>query len=170
MINMNISIEPVLKEEKEILKNLLEKYDYEFSQYDLRDVNCLGLYGYDYLDCYWTDEKRFPFFIKADGKLAGFAMINDYAELCEDADYIMAEFFVLYKYRRMGLGKTAAFELFRKFPGKWELKRHLKNLISVAFWDNVVKEYTDGHYAVFPSGEENAYPDGTMGEILVFNT
>lgn len=97
-------------------------------------------------------------------------MINDYAELCEDADYVMAEFLVLYKYRRMGLGKTAAFELFRKFPGKWELKRHLKNLISVAFWDNVVKEYTDGHYAVFPSGEENAYPDGTMGEILVFNT
>ena len=35
---MDIVIEPVKKEEKEILRNLLEKYNYEFSQYDKRDV------------------------------------------------------------------------------------------------------------------------------------
>ena len=31
---MKIELSPVQKEEKEILRNLLEKYLYEFSQYD----------------------------------------------------------------------------------------------------------------------------------------
>ena len=35
---MDIKIELVKKEEKEILRNLLEKYNYEFSQYDDKDV------------------------------------------------------------------------------------------------------------------------------------
>jgi Predicted acetyltransferase len=71
---MDIIIEPVKKEEKEILRNLLEKYNYEFSQYNGLDINNLGLYGYDYLDSYWTEENRFPFFIKINNKLAGFIM------------------------------------------------------------------------------------------------
>lgn len=53
---MNIELVAIDVNEKEILRNLLEKYDYEFSQYDQRDVNDLGLYGYDYLDNYWTEE------------------------------------------------------------------------------------------------------------------
>ena len=44
---MKIELTPVDVSEKEILRNLLEKYDYEFSQYDQRDVNHLGLYGYE---------------------------------------------------------------------------------------------------------------------------
>jgi hypothetical protein len=64
---MQITLKTFLKSQREILKNLLEKYDYEFSQYDLRDVNELGLYGYDYLDYYWTEKKRWAFFIYADG-------------------------------------------------------------------------------------------------------
>jgi len=58
---MNIEIIPVEKDQKEILRNLLEKYEYDFSQYNQRDVNNLGLFGYDYLDNYWTEENRFPF-------------------------------------------------------------------------------------------------------------
>jgi hypothetical protein len=58
---MNINIVLVNKEEKEILRNLLEKYGYEFSLYNNLDVNDLGLYGYDYLDCYRYEENRYPF-------------------------------------------------------------------------------------------------------------
>jgi len=41
---MNIELKCVNVEDKEILRNLLEKYDYEFSQWDNRDVNKLGLW------------------------------------------------------------------------------------------------------------------------------
>ncbi len=36
-----------------------------------------GLYDYMYLDHYWTEEGRHPFFIRVDGKLAGFALVRE---------------------------------------------------------------------------------------------
>jgi len=50
----NIELVRVKKEDREILANLLEKHLYEFSQWDLKEVNPLGLYGYQYLDYYFT--------------------------------------------------------------------------------------------------------------------
>lgn len=75
---MKVTLEQVLYDEKQILANLLEKYQYEFSQYDQSGINALGLFGYPYLDNYWTEENRWAYFIMADGRLAGFAMVNDF--------------------------------------------------------------------------------------------
>jgi len=165
---MKIELEPVAAWQKEILLNLLEKYDYEFSQWDRRDVNPLGLYGYSWLDYYWTEKNRWPFFIRVDGQLAGFAMVNDYPEDAnESLDYAMSEFFVMFKYRRLGVGAEAAAMLFRQFSGRWQLKRHPHNLPSVAFWDKVVGR-ADPHFRINSHGEP--YDDGTPGEVLYFNT
>ena len=106
-------------EDREILANLIEKYDYEFSQYDNRDVNKLGLYGYEYLDYYWTEDKRWAYFIEVDGKLAGFVMIIDLPEVeGTETDFQIAEFFVMYKYRRSGVGKQAFFQVLGKHKGR----------------------------------------------------
>jgi hypothetical protein len=40
---MRVELKQVTVDEKEILRNLLEKYNYEFSKWDKRDVNKLGL-------------------------------------------------------------------------------------------------------------------------------
>ena len=167
---VNIQVVPVAIGEKEVLKNLLEKYDYEFSLYDNRDVNDLGLYGYDYLDHYWVEANRYPFFIKVDGKLAGFVMINDYPEVEKGTQYTLAEFFVMYKYRKMGVGRRAAYYVFDKFKGTWQLKRHPKNLASVQFWNAVVNDYTQGKYTLIESHPDAAYDDGTLGDVFVFET
>lgn len=45
------------KEDRDTMMNLLEKYLYEFSQWEKTDVNDDGLYGYEYLDCYFEEEK-----------------------------------------------------------------------------------------------------------------
>jgi len=166
---MKFEIVSVKEDEKEILRNLLEKYLYEFSQFELEDVNPLGLYGYSYLDCYWTEDGRWAFFLKADGKLAGFAMVNNYPEAGK-TDYCMSEFFVMHKYRRCGLGKWAAFQLFDRFKGTWQLKRHPKNLPSVAFWDRVVGEYTQGSFHLESMGGKIAYSDGTPGDVFFFSS
>ncbi|MBL4937686.1 GNAT family N-acetyltransferase [Clostridium sp. YIM B02515] len=166
---MKIDIIPVGLEDKEILRNLLEKYDYEFSQYDDRDVNKLGLYGYDYLDNYWTEKNRWAFFITVDDKLAGFSMVNDFPETKEETDYSLAEFFIMYKYRRMGVGKYAVKRVFDMFKGRWQLKRHPKNLASVYFWDNVVSEYTNNNYRLVKAYPETEYADGTLGDIYFFD-
>lgn len=166
---MQFELREVTVEEKEILRNLMEKYFYEFSQYDKLDINPLGLYGYGYLDGYWTEEGRWPFFLLADGKLAGFALVNNYPEGGEPLDYCMSEFFVLYNYRRCGLGKWAAYQLFDRFKGLWQLKRTPRNTASVYFWDKVVGGYTGGNFKL-ESRADIAYDDGTPADLFTFRT
>jgi predicted acetyltransferase len=168
--HMNIALKPVKLEEREILANLLEKYDYEFSQWDKRDVNPLGFYGYQWLDGYWTEENRWAYFILVDSQLAGFVMVNDYREASDKAaDFSMAEFFVMYKYRHAGVGCFAAKTAFDLHRGRWQLKYHPHNEASVMFWNKVVSDYTAGEYELVSNYPGTEYADGTLGSILFFN-
>ncbi|WP_312372397.1 GNAT family N-acetyltransferase [Lachnoclostridium sp.] len=168
---MKVELKQVTADEKEILKNLLEKYDYEFSQWDQRDVNKLGLYGYEYLDYYWTEDKRWAYFILVDDKLAGFAMVIDLPEVDDrPTDFQMAEFFVMYKYRRSGVGKEAFFKVLDNHKGRWQLKRHPANLPSVHFWNNVISEYTNGQYELVEAYPRTEYDDGTLADVFFFES
>lgn len=168
---MKVELKQVLEDEKEILKNLLEKYDYEFSQWDRRDVNSLGLYGYRYLDYYWNEDKRWAYFILVEGKLAGFVMVIDLPEVDDrDTDFQMAEFFVMYKYRRLGVGKQAFFKVLDIHKGRWQLKRHPANLASVHFWNRVISEYTNGNYELDEAYPRTEYDDGILGDVFFFNS
>jgi len=162
----------VKKEEKQILMNLIEKYEYDFSKYTLADINNLGLFGYDYLDHYFVEENRFAYFVKVDGFLAGFVMINDYPEVkTEKTDYCISEFFILSKYRRQGIGKKVVFEVLNKHRGRWMLKRHPKNIDSVLFWDNVISDYTKGNFTLIKAhpNESIAYEDGSLADVIFFD-
>jgi len=168
---MNINLKIVKEEEKEILRNLLEKYEYEFSKYTKQDVNHLGLYGYSYLDYYWTEKNRWAYFIIVDKKLAGFVMVIDLPEVSDrSTDFQMAEFFILHKYRRMNVGKKAVFEIFNKHLGDWQLKVHPENKTSIHFWTNVINEYTNGKYEIIENYPDTEYEDNTLGNIYFFNT
>ena len=167
---MNMELVPIKIEEKEILRNLMEKYLYEFSQYTLWDVNPLGLYGYGYIDHYWTEKGRWPYFVKVDGKIAGFVMVNDFREADAATDYTMSEFFIVYKYRRHGIGRKAAYAVIQEHPGVWQLKYHPKNIASAKFWNGIVGDLTDGNYQKLEAFPGCDYDDGTPGTILVFDT
>ena len=166
---MVIELKQVTVDEKEVLRNLLEKYDYEFSQWDKRDVNKLGLFGYPYLDYYWTEKKRWAYFIYADDKLVGLTMVIDLPEV-EDrkTDFQLAEFFILYKYRRLGIGRTAFFEVLDRHKGKWQLKCHPANIGSRYFWDKVINKYTRGQFELIESYPKTEYDDGTLGDVYFF--
>jgi len=168
---MNIKLKQVLLDDREILKNLLEKYEYEFSQYDNKDVNKLGLYGYQYLDYYWTEENRWAYFIEADGELAGFVMVNDYPEVADrKTDFVIAEFFIMYKYRRYGVGKQAFYKVLDLHKGTWQLMRHPKNMPSVHFWNKVIDEYTKGDYELIEAHPKTEYDDGSLADVFFFKS
>ena len=167
---MQVELIQVKLDDREVLANLLEKYDYEFSQYDDRDVNKIGLYGYPYLDLYWIENDRFAYFIIVDGKLAGFVMICNYREEGDpETDFQVAEFFVMYKYRRSGIGKQAFFQVLGKHKGRWGLGWHTKNTTSAQFWEKVINEYTKGYYEITRSNPRLKYPDGSFGDTCLFN-
>ena len=85
--------------DRDTMMNLIEKYLYEFSQWEKTDVNEDGLYGYKYLDCYFEEKDRYPYFIKVDDKLVGFVLISDYPEVPEEeTDFCLSEFFIMHKF------------------------------------------------------------------------
>lgn len=144
---MSIELIQVQEEDREVLAHLIELYEYDFSEFENSDVNKYGLYGYSYLDYYWTEDNRYAYFIKVNGKLAGFVMVCGFCYVSKEPDTLcMSEFFVMKKYRRQGIGKYAAKEVLKKHPGKWELTVHPNNSISHNFWNQVVTELTNGDY------------------------
>lgn len=167
MLNMTIECKPVLPEEKETLNNLLEKYNYEFSQYDQIPFGDDGLFGYPYLDCYFTDNDRFAYFIVVEGKLAGFALINKRPECDKPIDWSVAEFFVSYPYRGMGVATEIMDQIFSRHGGVWHIKYHMANVASVRLWNKIAAEYAKNGVETLNGFED--YCDGTKSTVLVFD-
>ncbi len=145
-------------EDKAVLRHLLELYAYDFTEYDAVDVDIHGLYGYHRLDHYWTDEGRSPFLIRVDGKWAGLALVREVTLPDGRPAHSIAEFFVMRKYRRQGVGEEVARRLFDMFPGTWEVGQIPTNLPGQAFWRAVIGDYTGGHFEEV----QRDYWDGPM--------
>ena len=144
---MDVEVHPVPIEDKPVLRNLLELYRYDFSEFDGRDVGDHGLYGYTYLDHYWTEPDRHPFIVRVSGRLAGFALVRGVAgdDKGDGGDgAAMAEFFIMRKYRNQGVGENVAQRIFDLFPGRWEVSLDHRNHSAQAFWRAVIDRYTDG--------------------------
>ena len=167
---MDISLELIKIEEKEILKNLSELYIYELSQYNPIEVNDLGLYeSLDDLDLYWIEKNRNPYFIKVDNKLAGFILVYDGRQIDEiESNYAIDDFFIMYKYKRQGIGKYCVNYIFDKFKGKWQIWFHPKNEPAKKFWTKTIDEYTNGKFEIMKNDEP--YYDGTIGHTLIFDS
>ena len=163
---MKTELRTVTVGQKQILINLMEKYLYEFSQYDLIPFDENGLFNDPHLGEYCTDKTRFPYFIYADGKLAGLALINQHAECSAPLDWAVAEFFVAYQYRRKGVGTAVMKMLFERFKGIWQIKYHPKNRASEIFWQKIASEASGGKFEIMRGDED--YCDGTPAKVLVF--
>jgi len=142
---MNVTIEKVDIDQKPILKQLMELYLYDFSEFDNDDVDEHGFYGYKYLDYYWVEPDRHPFFIKVNEKYAGFALVRKIQD-SDQNQYSMAEFFIMKKYRKTGIGTKAAMMVFNEFPGDWEIAVLEENIPAQFFWKNVISSYTNNAY------------------------
>ena len=122
--------------------NLNQLYLYDFVEFADDDVNREGLYTSSYLDAYWSDEDRHPFLICVDDALAGFALVRRDAE----GGHSIAEFFVMRKYRRNGIGERAAAEAYARFPGRWTVHQMASNPGAQAFWRKTIGRYTGGRF------------------------
>ncbi len=142
---MNVEVTQASLDDKPLLQRLLELYQYDFSEYENIDLDSDGTYGYAWLDHYWHEDGRYPFLVRVDGKLAGFVLVNQIT-LLSNSEWSMAEFFIMRKYRRRGVGKTVAFYIFDKFHGIWEIHQLERNIPAQHFWRKIISEYTKGQY------------------------
>jgi predicted acetyltransferase len=86
----------------------------------------------------------FPYLISADGKTAGFATVASRPHCHPFVDFRMNDFFVVNKYRRMGVGKQAAYTIFDRHRGNWEVD--WSNPGADAFWHRIVGEYAGNNF------------------------
>lgn len=163
---MSVNVEVVMAsgDEEQVLGNLAELYQYDFTEFADEDVGDDGRFGFDKLSLYWTEPGRHPFLVKVDGKYAGFALVRETSHFGGEARVNdMTEFFVLRKYRRKGVASHVARAVFDKFSGPWEVRVMLTNLPALSFWRRVVGEYTHGAYTERGNDDEHWH-----GPVLTF--
>ena len=144
---MTVEVTPARPGEAAVLANLMNLYLYEFSDVDGREIGEDARFHYGALPAYWIEDGRYPFLIRVDGSMAGFALVADRSVFEPGAPgREMVEFFVLRKHRRRRIGEQAAWQLFDRFPGPWVVPQHHLNVAAHAFWRAVIGGYTCGQY------------------------
>ncbi|XXX76710.1 GNAT family N-acetyltransferase [Sorangium sp. So ce134] len=130
-----------------LLSNLLELYIHDLSDvFPGIELGPDGRFGYDKLPLYWSErERRFAFIIRCAGRVAGFVLATRGSPAADNPDVLdIAEFFVLRRHRRSGVGRRAAILLWQRFPGAWTVRVSEGNAGALAFWRGVVTEFTSG--------------------------
>jgi len=132
-----LEVVPATADQLPILANLLELYAHDFSEFRTLAIGDNGRFGYNPLPLYWLDPQRHPFLIRADGQWAGFALVQkNTGELWD-----MTEFFILRGCRRNGIGMRAAYEIWRRFPGSWQVRVMEANAPALLFWSRAIAAF-----------------------------
>ncbi|MDP6545095.1 MAG: GNAT family N-acetyltransferase [Phycisphaerae bacterium] len=142
---MQIELSEAALSEKSLIQHMMQLYQYDFSEHEGTDLNDHGLFHYKYLDLYWIEEVRTPLIVRVAGRLAGFVLVNKHSYSKQDR-FCIAEFFIVRKYRRKGIGKEVAHRVFGMFGPLWEVAQTKENIAAQAFWRDVVEEYTRGNF------------------------
>jgi predicted acetyltransferase len=141
-LGLNIEIIPASWEQKAILDNLLELYMHDFCEFVDLEIGPDGRFDYGDLDIYWTEPARHPLLVYVDTRLAGFALIDGLPrESPEVVVWDVAEFFILRGYRRAGIGTEVAHQVWKRFPGRWQVRVIVSNQPAYRFWHHAIKSF-----------------------------
>lgn len=112
-----------------------------------------GEEDYPFLDSYWREERRAPYLIEADGRCAGFVLVNAVSISGYPVDGSIAEFYVTPDFRHRGCGQQAAIAALRTRLGLWELSFHRDNVAARSFWPRVAERSGASAIRFFDVGE-----------------
>jgi predicted acetyltransferase len=130
-----------------MVDNLLQLYAHDFSEFHHVELDPRGRFNYGPLALYWSDPSRHPFLIKIDGRLAGFVLVQRNQTVWD-----MVEFFVLRGFRRRGAGTAIAHQVWKRFPGRWEVRVMQANQAALPFWEHAISAFTGQR--ITPTGIE----------------
>lgn len=153
------------------IQNLARFYAYDMSRYcgqsfEGWEFPANGLYECIDFKKYLDQADIHAFIIKINQELAGFAFINK-LEVLPETNWNMAQFFIVAKFQRSGVGRDIAKHLFDRFQGEWSVGVIPQNTRALKFWGKVIAEYTADHFnQALMTGEQlktiehpNPYPN-----------
>jgi predicted acetyltransferase len=138
------SFELVLAEREQIgiIANLFELYAHDFSEFYPVELGADGRFGNPKLPLYWSEPDRYPFLIKVEGKLSGFALVKRQPGLATNGDvWDVGDFFIVRGSRRHGIGTEVTQKLWQSFPGPWEVRVMDSNRAAFGFWPRAVAKF-----------------------------
>jgi predicted acetyltransferase len=140
-----VTLEAMTRDDSTLVGNLLELYIHDLSAIFVDvELGADGRFGYPHLGSYLSGASdRFPFLIRCDGRVAGFILARRGSPVAEDPLVLdVAEYFVLRRFRGLGVGRSAAKLLWDNLRGAWTIRAAAVNPRAVAFWRSVVGTYT----------------------------
>ena len=164
-----VALEDVVAERRQVLDALLQLYLHDFSEHaplgsEHGEVGEDGRFAYPWLDAYWREPGRVPLLVRADGRVAGFVLVNRWSALDRPLDGAVAEVFVVRKYRLARVGTRAALAVFRRLPGRWEVPVAHYNQEAKHFWRSVTRSL------FVPVQERDGDGRRWTGPVLCFDT
>jgi predicted acetyltransferase len=153
---MQIRLTEIADEERPVLEQLAQLYQYDFTEHAHGDVNEDGRFPYVDLDYFFRRPVRHGYFVRVNGKLAGFALAYEGPAFRDEDERVwwMDEFFVMRKYRKHGVGERVATQMFDMLGGTWEIGQVPTNVDARAFWRKIIGRYTGGEYDEFELDDE----------------
>jgi predicted acetyltransferase len=138
-----VTLESVEQRDAPRLANLLELYLHDLSEAFPIEPGPDGRFGYTHLPLYWSEpQRRFPLFIRSADRIVGFVLVKRGSPAVDDPEVLdVAEFFVLRRHRRSGIGRQAAFLVWDRLPGRWTVRVLASNRGAVTFWSEAVGAY-----------------------------
>jgi predicted acetyltransferase len=138
-----VSIEAVGAAGRGLIERLAQFYVYDFSElhadsptFELDETGAFP--AIPELDAYWDAAGAFALLIRADGRPAGFALVNTRSHRGGRVERNMGEFFVVRKHRRRGVATQAVRQVLARLPGRWEVAVAERNLAAQAFWPRAI--------------------------------
>ena len=154
-----IDLRPVRLDEKTLLFHLFQAYLREIARFYGEEPDSQGLFPTPYFDAYFQEPARHALFMVENSAVVGFILVNPYSFLGQRPDHVIAEFCVLPDYRKRKIAERAARLLLERFPGRWEIKYHVRNRPAAGLWTKVTAPFSP---SVHPLDEEE--------RVLVFDT
>ena len=121
-MNLELRDARSLVADREWLTNVYPFYLHDLSEFDERyyTLNDRGLWEPDHLPSWLQDDTDHPLIIRRSETRIGFALVNEApsVHVKPAVRFRLAEFFILKKHRRTGIGLGAAQVLFDRFRGR----------------------------------------------------
>jgi predicted acetyltransferase len=157
-----VQLLPAAPDQLPLLQNLWHLYIHDFTDYLDEEVDEQGHFAFDYdMRRYFQKPGFWSYVPRVTDRIAGFALVSDRIYQRRGEGRQVDEFFILRRYRRKGIGRSVAFQMYDMFRGYWETAVIGPNLPAQHFWRKVIGDYTDGRF------EEVTVRPGDM-DILVF--
>jgi predicted acetyltransferase len=123
-LSTELEVIPATAEQQPTLANLLELYADDFSEFHPLEIGASGRFGYPSLPLYWSEPGRYPLLIRMGGNLAGFVLVKRGSEVSGNLTvWDMAD------------------EVWRRFPGPWEVRVMQSNLSAHHFWECAISAF-----------------------------